>query len=51
MQTNANAKRSNLGIDQISYGLGELICDGTPDEPGAGFQGKITEAGHRTAFS
>jgi hypothetical protein len=35
--TTATAKGQNLGIDQISYGLGELRCRGAPAVAGAGF--------------
>jgi len=37
MKTTATAKGQNFGIDQISYGLGELRCRGTNTTSGAGF--------------
>lgn len=37
MRSTATAKGQNFGIDQISYGFGELRCRGTNTTTGAGF--------------
>lgn len=37
MRSVATAKGQNFGVDQISYGLGELRCRGTNTTEGAGF--------------
>jgi hypothetical protein len=37
MRSIATAKGQNFGVDQISYGLGEIRCRGTNTTPGAGF--------------
>lgn len=37
LDTNANAKGQNLGIDRICHGRGELIVTGTPDNVNGGF--------------
>lgn len=41
MDTNAGAKGSNLGIDQIAYGFGELIATGTATDASSGIQEMI----------
>ena len=38
MTTTASVKGNPFGIDQISYGLGELRCRGSNTTPGAGFK-------------
>ena len=38
MRTTSTAKGQNFGVDQISYGLGELRCRGANTTAGAGFK-------------